>query len=106
MLNSQQTKKIAQKFDCHTPRIFRYLGNFKMNKPKITFGKIQLNIPKKPAPDETNVEKREENEIVPIEPAEIASTSGKRCICFFGVFFLSLDSIENNFANDFRFWNI
>lgn len=50
-----------------------------MNKPKITFGKIQLNIPKKPAPDETNEEKREEEEIRPKVPAEVASTSGKRC---------------------------
>lgn len=67
-----------------------------MNKPKITFGKIQLNIPKKPASDETTEEKREEEEIGPKVPAEIPSTSGKRCVCLPGFFFfLSIRLIIN-----------
>lgn len=48
-----------------------------MNKSKITFGKIQLNAVK---PAETNEEKEKEKDIGPEVPADIASTSGKRCL--------------------------
>lgn len=43
-----------------------------MNKSKITFGKIQLNVAKK------NDAAEEQKDIGPEVPAEIASTSGKR----------------------------